>query len=127
MGGEPISNMIPSQFWIIISDILESSRGFIVLGASTLFGVEMKGIDTLQDCIKKCATAGNGVAATTDLVLTNNQICCNLDYDFATHKCYFHLCINPEFTREMYCETTTVNAPLNSIPNPTVVTITICK
>ncbi len=53
----------------ILSAILESTRGYITLGASVTHGIEIKGIDTLQDCIKKCATAGGGIAPTMATVL----------------------------------------------------------
>ena len=99
------------------------------MGASTLYGIEIKGIDSLQDCIKKCVTAGNGIAAQDDQVgdaVGGIQICCNIDYDFATHKCFQHPCINKLITN-LFCIGDNIEAPVNSVRNPSVITITFCK
>ena len=109
-----------------ISAILESSRGYITLGASVTHGIEIKGVDTLQDCIKKCATAGGGIAAINAEIATTPQICCNLDYDFATHKCYFHPCVDMTIAVAQFCAAVP-EAPLNSIRNPSSISITLCK
>ena len=105
----------------------ETPRGYIVLGASTAFGIEIKGIDTLNDCIKKCVTMGGGIAATNAMVDKNPpQICCNIDFDFATHRCYMHPCVNAK-ELEKFCKDANVQTPLNAVPNPSAVTITFCE
>ena len=39
----------------------EAANGLIVLGAQLFKGLEQKGIKSLTDCLKKCATAGAGI------------------------------------------------------------------
>ena len=48
--------------------VTETPCGVVVLGASTLFGIEIKGVDTLQQCIQKCVTAGK-ITLITSLVM----------------------------------------------------------
>jgi len=43
--------------------ITDAPAGKITLGVSMANGLESKGIDSLQQCIKKCATAGPGIKA----------------------------------------------------------------
>ena len=109
--------------------MLESTRGYVALGVSVINGIEIKGIDTLSDCIKKCATAGAGVVATDSLIVTGGMVCCHLDYDFLSHKCYFHHCVNQAIAILQFCWPlpTLPDPPLNSIPNPTTISITICE
>jgi len=41
--------------------ITDAPRGAITLGASAVNGIEEKGVDSLQQCIKKCTNAGRGI------------------------------------------------------------------
>ena len=47
--------------------MVDSPAGRVTLGASMANGIEQKGIDSLQQCIKKCAIAGGGVQATVSM------------------------------------------------------------
>jgi len=40
----------------------------VTLGANMANGIEQKGIETLQQCIKKCASAGLGIPATVRIL-----------------------------------------------------------
>jgi len=44
--------------------VVDAPTGRVTLGANQANGIEQKGIDTLQQCIKKCASAGLGIPAT---------------------------------------------------------------
>ena len=44
--------------------VVDAPTGHVTLGANMANGIEQKGIDTLQQCIKKCASAGLGIPAT---------------------------------------------------------------
>jgi len=44
--------------------VVDAPSGRVTLGASMANGIEEKGIDSLQQCIKKCAIAGGGVQPT---------------------------------------------------------------
>lgn len=114
-----------THFKKVPCNVLESSRGYIVLGASVTHGIEIKGIDSLQDCLKKCATAGGGIAPDDAEVQNTPQLCCNIDYDFATHKCFFHLCGTSAQTIAQFCAPVP-EAPLNSVPSPSTISITLC-
>jgi hypothetical protein len=70
--------------------VVETPRGLITLGAAVYHGIEQKHVDNLMDCVKGCANAGGGIAATPDVILQSPQLCFGIDYDFAAHKCYFH-------------------------------------
>ena len=73
------------------AEIPEAPQGLITLGAQLFNGLEQKGIKSLQDCLKKCATAGGGIAPSITALVDENypQLCFGIDYDFGTHKCYF--------------------------------------
>jgi len=45
----------------------------VTLGAYMANGIEQKGIDSLQQCIKKCASAGLGIPPTVCIRLTENN------------------------------------------------------
>ena len=47
----------------------------MALGVSVINGIEIKGIKSLSDCIKKCATAGGGIASKDSLVIQEGQVC----------------------------------------------------
>jgi len=49
--------------------VVDAPTGHVTLGANMANGIEQKGIDTLQQCIKKCAGAGLGIPATVRTVL----------------------------------------------------------
>jgi len=48
--------------------VVDAPTGHVTLGANMANGIEQKGIDTLQQCIKKCASAGLGIPATVCIV-----------------------------------------------------------
>ncbi len=58
--------------------------GRVLLGVQLHKAIEQKGIKSLTDCIKKCASAGMGIPATVDDIA--QQICFGIDYDFGSHK-----------------------------------------
>jgi len=49
--------------------VVGAPAGRVTLGANMANGIEQKGIDTLQQCLKKCAAAGLGVPATVSAAL----------------------------------------------------------
>jgi len=49
--------------------VVDAPTGHVTLGANMANGIEQKGIDTLQQCIKKCAAAGLGIPATVSVTL----------------------------------------------------------
>jgi len=51
--------------------VVDAPTGHVTLGANMANGIEQKGIDTLQQCIKKCAAAGLGIPATVSVVTYN--------------------------------------------------------
>jgi len=48
--------------------VVDAPTGHVTLGANMANGIEQKGIDTLQQCIKKCAAAGLGIPATVSTI-----------------------------------------------------------
>jgi len=48
--------------------VVDAPTGRVTLGANMANGIEQKGIDTLAQCIKKCAAAGLGIPATVSVV-----------------------------------------------------------
>jgi len=48
--------------------VVDAPTGHVTLGANMANGIEQKGIDSLQQCIKKCAAAGLGIPATVSIV-----------------------------------------------------------
>ena len=60
--------------------MVDAPTGHVTLGAYMANGIEQKGIDTLQQCIKKCAAAGLGIPATVSTIyqarLENNRVNC---------------------------------------------------
>merc|ERR1712083_98661 len=103
--------------------LIISPRSLITLGVAVLRGIEQKGITSLLDCLKKCSTAGNGIAPAPASFNTHPQLCFGIDYDFSTHTCFFH-------THLLHaCGAATLATIVNSIhaiPNPTVINILIC-
>jgi len=48
--------------------VVDAPSGTVTLGVNMANGIEQKGIDTLGQCIKKCAAAGLGIPATVSVV-----------------------------------------------------------
>ncbi|ELT90891.1 hypothetical protein CAPTEDRAFT_228105 [Capitella teleta] len=100
----------------------EAPRGLIILGAQLFLAIEQKGIDDLSTCIKKCASAGSGIPLTNaDIAM---QICFGVDYDFSTHKCYFH--VKNDGNRICGATTDPIPTPRDLIANPSTVFIALC-
>ena len=77
-----------------LSAVPGASRSRLILGAQLFGGIVQKGIKSLADCLKKCVNAGAGIAAAPADLLNidqGGQICFGIDYDFGSHKCYFHV------------------------------------
>jgi len=49
---------------VLFTAVVDAPTGHVTLGANMANGIEQKGIDTLQQCLKKCAAAGLGIPAT---------------------------------------------------------------
>ena len=49
---------------LMCTAVVQAPTGHVTLGANMANGIEQKGIDSLQQCIKKCASAGLGIPAT---------------------------------------------------------------
>ena len=58
---------------MICAAVVDAPTGHVTLGAYMANGIEQKGIDTLQQCIKKCAAAGLGIPATVRI--TQSTLC----------------------------------------------------
>lgn len=103
--------------------LIISPRSLITLGVAVLRGIEQKEITNLLDCLKKCSTAGNGIAPAPASFDVHPQICFGIDYDFSTHKCFFHA------RMDHACGTATdtvIKNSVHAIPAPTVINILIC-
>jgi len=61
--------------------VVDAPTGHVTLGANMANGIEQKGIDTLQQCIKKCASAGLGIPVTVRI-----SRLCNSVYRFEVRK-----------------------------------------
>ena len=106
-------------FYLPLLALTDTTRGLITLGTHIFGGLEQKGIKDLKNCIKKCATAGGGIAANTAAITTTPQLCFGIDYNFGTHKCYFH-------TNSGLCPTTVVTpAQLTAMADS--INILLCK
>jgi len=62
--------------------VVDAPTGHVTLGANMANGIEIKGIDTLQQCIKKCANAGLGIPATVRILCFKVMKICKVDYVF---------------------------------------------
>ena len=49
--------------------MVDAPRGKVTLGASMANGVEEKGVENLQQCIKKCVNAGRGIPLSVNVAL----------------------------------------------------------
>jgi len=71
-----LNGVLCVHLWTAVTD---APAGHVTLGANMANGIEQKGIDTLQQCIKKCAAAGLGIPATvsvsTDTFRSQRNIC----------------------------------------------------
>ena len=99
-----------------------------------------KGIDSLADCLKKCANLGPGISIDpTELAgpiqMGQEQICFGINYDFNNHLCYF-LTNNfprlltaqqPLFSLCPIAADEIVRVPVDLTPNPSVITVLLCK
>ncbi|ELT95873.1 hypothetical protein CAPTEDRAFT_200072 [Capitella teleta] len=112
-----------THFKKVPCSIPDAPRGLIILGAQLHFAIEQKGIDSLTDCIKKCAIAGEGIPATD--ADRFRQVCFGIDYDFGTHKCYFHVRNTNPGSR--ICARNAVNTPRDLVANPSVVYIALYR
>jgi hypothetical protein len=70
------------------NDLPTGAGSRVILGAAMSFGIEMKGVDDLKSCMKKCLTLGGGVASSPSLIQTQAQLCVAINFDFATYRCY---------------------------------------
>ena len=66
---------------------------------------------------QKCATAGQGIAANQGAIAT--QTCFAIDYDFGTHKCFFH-------TNDALCQAL-VTTPASLSARSSSINILLCK
>jgi len=57
------------MYSVLFTAVVDAPTGHVTLGANMANGIEQKGIDTLQQCIKKCAAAGLGIPATVSVTL----------------------------------------------------------
>ena len=57
-----------ANLYYVCTAVTDAPTGHITLGANMANGIEQKGIDSLQQCIKKCAAAGLGIPATVSVV-----------------------------------------------------------
>ena len=53
----------------MIAAVTDAPNGNVALGVSVQNGIEQKGIDSLQQCIKKCVNAGGGIQATVGILI----------------------------------------------------------
>jgi len=66
---------------LICAAVVDAPAGTVTLGVNMANGIEQKGIDTLQQCIKKCAAAGLGIPATVSVAVkdcfsgSDNELC----------------------------------------------------
>lgn len=102
----------------------EAPTGRVILGVQIFKAIEQKGIKSLSDCLKKCASAGGGIPAQVANIA--DQICFGIDYNFGSHKCYFH--VNNNNPPDHFCpnDGTTPLVPRDTVPNPSVITILLC-
>jgi len=120
--------------------VTDAPRGRIILGAMLFGNTLQKGLDSLSDCLKKCANAGMGISSANPVdlaataVLGNLPLCYGINYDFGTHKCYFITNLHPRLpdaARAIFsicpvAAATDVRVPVDLVPNPSVVTILMC-
>jgi len=114
-------------------------RSRLTLGAQLHGAVEQKGTKSLAGCLKKCLNAGGGVSPTPAMLALPGQgmqVCFGIDYDFSTHKCYFHVvnrrrvgvalsALCPE-TASVVGALRPVFQPEDLVANPSVINILVC-
>ena len=76
----------------------------------------------LYQLFQKCSTAGTGIAPNHVPEELAGQVCFGIDYDFGSHKCYFH-------TDETLCPelVTVIPTPVQLVEAPSVVNILLCE
>jgi len=52
--------------------ITDAPRGSITLGVSAVNGIELKGVDSLQQCMKACTNAGRGIPLSVSWLSLDN-------------------------------------------------------
>ena len=57
-----------------LTAITDAPAGRVALGLSVANGIEQKGIDSIQQCLKKCIAAGGGIQATVSGLILIEQI-----------------------------------------------------
>ena len=72
--------------------------------------------------LQKCSTAGSGIAANHIPTVVDDQVCFGIDYDFGSHKCYFHT--DPTLCPELL---TVIPTPVQLVEAPSVVNILLCE
>ena len=146
---------------VLSSALTELGLNFarITLGARLDFGLLQKGVKNIQSCVRKCIQSGGGLlTAFTGADLPTRlaelgavpQLCFGIDYDFSTHKCFFHTAanifdtdeqgvlqaaaavpFNPGgvrcYTQEDGAVRTNPLGPTNLIPSPSSINIVICE
>ncbi|KAK2165812.1 hypothetical protein LSH36_45g10025 [Paralvinella palmiformis] len=102
----------------------EAPAGKVMLGVQIFMGVEQKKVKCLTECLKCCASLGKGIPATSNDI--QNQICYGIDFDFGTHKCYFH--VDNNYPKFHFCpvDGSPPKVPRDAVPNPSVVSILLC-
>ena len=88
-------------------------------------GLKQKGIDTLMDCVKACASAGGGIAPEPAKAADTPQLCFGIDYDFSDHSCFFH--VNIAICGGIASTLALPITPVNVFANPSNVNILMCK
>jgi len=61
--------------------VVDAPSGHVTLGANMANGIEQKGIDTLQQCLKKCSSAGLGIPATVRIVYKDSGMWATVFYN----------------------------------------------
>ena len=67
------------------TDVVDAPTGHVTLGANMANGIEQKGIESLQQCIKKCAAAGLGIPATVSIRDVREWFSCRLPIPSHSH------------------------------------------
>ena len=77
------------------------------------------------------STAGGGVAPAQAMAAETPQLCYGIDYDFATHKCYFHTLATVDtlvgLPGGIICNAAPPVPPANLVARAGTITIVICK
>lgn len=74
----PTVGHIANTSFVNLPAVVDAPRGKVTLGASMANGVEEKGVENLQQCIKKCVNAGRGVLLSVSVLLIFKFMKCGL-------------------------------------------------